>query len=96
MRIILSTSVYIIINHFSQLKRGRVVWEKRNVKVIDKENYQKVKNMAIWVCNICGWEYDEAEGYPDGGFAAGTKFEDLPADFECPMCGAGKGDFTKQ
>ena len=52
--------------------------------------------MAIWVCNICGWEYDETEGYPDGGFAAGTKFEALPDDFECPMCGAGKGDFTKQ
>ena len=51
--------------------------------------------MAIWVCNICGWEYDEAEGYPDGGIAAGTKFENLPDDFECPMCGAGKDEFTK-
>ena len=51
--------------------------------------------MAIWVCNICGWEYDEAEGYPDGKIAAGTKFEALPDDFECPMCGAGKDEFTK-
>jgi rubredoxin-NAD+ reductase len=51
--------------------------------------------MAIWVCDVCGWEYNEAEGYPDGGIAAGTKFEDLPDDFECPMCGAGKDEFTK-
>ena len=51
--------------------------------------------MAIWVCNVCGWEYNEAEGYPDGGIAAGTKFEALPDDFECPMCGAGKDEFTK-
>ena len=51
--------------------------------------------MDVWVCNICGWEYTEAEGYPDGGIAAGTKFADLPDDFECPMCGAGKDEFTK-
>ncbi|MHA1746764.1 MAG: rubredoxin [Promethearchaeota archaeon] len=51
--------------------------------------------MAVWVCNICGWEYNEEEGYPDGGIAAGTKFEALPDDFECPMCGAGKDEFTK-
>ena len=21
------------------------------------------------VCDVCGWEYDEAEGYPEGGIA---------------------------
>ena len=52
--------------------------------------------MAIWVCSVCGWEYNEDEGLPDDGFAAGTKFEALPADFECPVCGAGKDDFNKQ
>lgn len=52
--------------------------------------------MAVWVCSLCGWEYDEDAGYPDGGFAAGTKFEDLPDDFECPVCGASKSDFEKQ
>lgn len=52
--------------------------------------------MAIWVCDVCGWEYDEDEGLPDEGIEAGTKFEDLPDDFECPVCGASKDDFSKQ
>ena len=52
--------------------------------------------MAIWVCSVCGWEYDEDKGLPDDGFEAGTKFEALPDDFECPVCGAGKDDFNKQ
>ena len=30
-----------------------------------------------YVCSICGWEYDEAEGYPEGGIAPGTKDKDL-------------------
>jgi len=51
--------------------------------------------MAKYVCNICGYEYDESEGYPDGGIAPGTKWEDVPEDFVCPLCGAGKEDFSK-
>ena len=35
---------------------------------------------------FCGWEYDEEEGYPEGGIAPGTKWEDVPEDFECPLC----------
>ena len=46
-----------------------------------------------YVCNVCGWEYDEAVGDPDNGIAPGTKFEDLPDDFVCPLCGVGKEDF---
>ena len=49
-----------------------------------------------YVCDVCGWEYDEAEGYAEGGIAAGTKFEDLPEDFACPLCGVGKDMFTKE
>ena len=26
-----------------------------------------------YVCDVCGWEYDEEEGYPEGGIAPGTK-----------------------
>jgi len=47
-----------------------------------------------YVCDLCGWEYDEAVGAPDCGIAPGTKFEDLPDDFECPLCGAGKDSFS--
>ena len=38
-----------------------------------------------YVCDVCGWEYDEEKGYPEGGIAPGTKWEDVPADFECPL-----------
>ena len=50
--------------------------------------------MKKYVCDVCGWIYDEAEGDPDSGIAAGTKWEDLPEDFECPMCGASKDQFS--
>lgn len=49
--------------------------------------------MKKYVCTVCGWIYDEAEGDPDNGIAPGTKFEDLPADYVCPVCGAGKDEF---
>ena len=34
-----------------------------------------------YVCDVCGWEYDEALGYPEAGIAPGTKWEDIPEDF---------------
>jgi len=51
--------------------------------------------MKKYVCSVCGWEYDEAEGLPDEGIAPGTKWEDLPDDFVCPVCGAGKDSFEE-
>ena len=52
--------------------------------------------MAKYVCGPCGWVYDEAEGAPDMGIAPGTKFEDLPDDFECPICGVSKEMFEEE
>lgn len=49
-----------------------------------------------YVCTLCGYVYDENEGAPDAGIAPGTKFEDLPDSFTCPLCGAGKDMFEKQ
>lgn len=51
--------------------------------------------MKKYVCNVCGWEYDEAVGDPDNGIAPGTAFDDLPDDFECPLCGVGKDSFDE-
>ena len=51
--------------------------------------------MKKYICKICGWIYDEAQGDPDNGIAPGTKFEYLPADYICPMCGAGKDEFEE-
>lgn len=44
-------------------------------------------------CVICGYLYDEDKGIPDRGISAGTKFEDLPSDWVCPICGAPKSAF---
>ena len=48
-----------------------------------------------YVCDVCGWEYDEEKGYPEGGIAPGTKWEDVPEDFECPLCNVGKDQFSE-
>lgn len=47
-----------------------------------------------YICNLCGYIYDEEAGAPDEGIAPGTKWEDVPADWVCPLCGAGKDDFS--
>ena len=47
-----------------------------------------------WVCVICGWIYDEATGYPEDGIAPGTRWEDVPDDWRCPLCDVGKEDFA--
>ena len=51
--------------------------------------------MAKYICDVCGYEYDPEVGDPDNGIAAGTAFEDLPADWTCPLCGVGKDQFTQ-
>lgn len=49
-----------------------------------------------YVCDVCGWVYDEEVGDESMGIASGTKFEDLPEDFECPLCCVGKDSFSKE
>lgn len=44
-------------------------------------------------CVICGLIYDEAEGLPNDGIPAGTRWEDIPEDWECPDCGISKSEF---
>ena len=51
--------------------------------------------MARYECVICGHVYDEAQGDPDSGIAPGTKWEDVPADWTCPDCGADKDSYEK-
>lgn len=52
--------------------------------------------MKKYVCDVCGWVYDEEVGDPDNGIAAGTAFEDLPEDFVCPVCGVDKENFSEE
>ncbi|MCI8349946.1 MAG: rubredoxin [Oscillospiraceae bacterium] len=52
--------------------------------------------MKTYVCTICGYIYDEAKGDEEQGLAPGTKWEDVPEDFVCPLCGVGKDQFEEQ
>jgi rubredoxin len=51
--------------------------------------------MNKYKCVICGYVYDPQEGDPDSGIEPGIAFTDLPADYICPVCGAGKEEFEK-
>ena len=50
--------------------------------------------MKKWICDVCGYVYNPEDGEPENGIEPGTKFEDLPDDYECPICGVGKEDFS--
>lgn len=52
--------------------------------------------MAKYVCNICGYIYDEEIGDPDNGVSAGTKWEDVPETWVCPLCSVDKSNFVEQ
>ena len=45
------------------------------------------------MCVVCGLMYEEEKGWPDDGIPAGTQWEDVPADWLCPECGASKAEF---
>ena len=51
--------------------------------------------MKKYVCDVCGWEYDEEVGDADNNIAPGILFENLPEDFVCPVCMAGKDQFSE-
>lgn len=50
------------------------------------------KNYERWICEACGFIYDEAQGDPDSGIAPGTRYKDIPEAWECPVCGMRKSD----
>ena len=58
--------------------------------------HQGGRIMKKYVCDPCGYVYDPAEGDPDNGVAPGTAFEDIPDDWTCPVCGAGKDEFKPE
>ncbi len=52
--------------------------------------------MKKYVCVVCGYVYDPTEGDLDNGVAVGTKWEDVPEDWLCPLCSVGKDDFEEE
>ncbi len=51
--------------------------------------------LSVHTCTICGFQYNPEEGDPSMGIPPGTPFEDLPEDYKCPICNAGKDYFTE-
>ena len=51
--------------------------------------------MKSYECTLCGYIYDSANGDPDNGVAPGTSWEDVPAQWVCPICGAAKDLFEE-
>lgn len=51
------------------------------------------ENFKKFECIVCGFSYDEAVGWPEEGFAPGTRWVDIPEDWNCPDCGAANADF---
>ena len=72
--------------HYHEIKKGTApTYIKKETKKVDK-----------YICAICGYVYDSEIGDHDSGIKPGTPFEELPEDWVCPVCGAGKDAFTKE
>ena len=56
----------------------------------------EVDVLREFICSVCGYVYSEAKGIPEAGIAPGTRWEDLPPDWVCPLCGATKAEFTQK
>lgn len=67
--------------------------EKARVEEVISESK---KNLDVWQCQLCHYEYEESKGDPISGIAPGTSFPELPDDWVCPICGADKSLFEKE
>lgn len=89
-------------DYYHQIKKGispknaptYIPEEKKSGKEINKERKESEK-MAKFKCTVCGYIYEPEKGDPESGINPGTSFEDLPDDWVCPVCGAGKEDFEE-
>jgi len=79
--------------YYHQVKRGTT--PKTAPSYVEEKKKEAPVKMAKYECNVCGYIYDPETGDPDNGVLPGTPFENLPDDWVCPMCGAGKDQFTK-
>jgi flavin reductase (DIM6/NTAB) family NADH-FMN oxidoreductase RutF/rubredoxin len=63
----------------------------------ETEPNEKGKDLGpSFICEVCSYSYDPAEGDESQGIPPGTSFADLPDDWVCPICAAGKIDFVAE
>jgi len=58
--------------------------------------YQCKDTDMKYKCSVCGYIYDPEEGDPEGNIGPGTPFEELPDEWQCPVCGASKDEFDRE
>jgi flavin reductase (DIM6/NTAB) family NADH-FMN oxidoreductase RutF/rubredoxin len=83
--------------YYRDVKKGKA--PKNAPTYIDPEKLKEQKQIPVYdkyYCTACGYIYDPAIGDPEHGFEAGTRFEDLPNNWCCPVCGTEKIDFAKK
>jgi flavin reductase (DIM6/NTAB) family NADH-FMN oxidoreductase RutF len=80
--------------YYREVRKGKA--PKNAPTYVDAEKL--AKNAAAtsdkYYCTACGYIYDPAVGDPEHGFPPGTRFEDLPDTWVCPVCGTEKADFA--
>lgn len=84
-------------DYYHKVKGGKA--SKNAPTYLKEEPAAKQEQAAVadrYVCSICGYVYDPVKGDPDSDVAPGTRFEDLPDDWICPICGATKTAFEKE
>lgn len=90
-----------VVRAFELEQKGRLAFERR-IRALKANAANDAPETASddsragaqWVCQVCGWIYDEAVGDPDSGIPPGTPFEDIPDDWVCPECQVTKEDFV--
>ncbi len=77
--------------YYRDFKKGKA---PKNAPTYQKsDDNSKQAPLQSWVCPACSYIYDPVNGDPDSGIAPNTPFEQIPDDWECPVCGLSKSDF---
>ena len=79
---------------YENLEAKRIVDLDKPTETIPPGEIVFKQTTGKYVCSVCGAVYDPAVGDPEHGIPAGTKFEDLPADWKCPRCRQPKDKFN--
>ena len=82
--------------YYYEVKRGKSPKNAPTYIKEEKEEKKEVLKMVKYRCTVCGYTYNPEKGDPDSGIDPGTPFEEIPDDWVCPVCGAGKDQFKEE
>ena len=87
-------------DYYHQIKKGispqtAPTYIADNKKIENNKERKELGKMVKYECSVCRYIYDPEKGDPESGVNPGTTFENLPDDWVCPICGAGKDEFEE-